>query len=319
MSGFIDKREIEQLSIVDYLSRLGIFFKYKSGPEYFYHSMLRDDDQSPSFSVNDAKGVWMDRGNADPAKRGGTIIHLAQLLFPALGFYEILQRIRDTFEGASFEPPLTYVPHQRDQRLPEDEEYQFELWEVRPIGSYFPITRYLESRGLLELAEGRLSEVYYRNRKKPGAGQFFAAGWQNEHGNWEFSGANGFKSTIGKKGLTVIPGSGTHAQVFEGYFDYLSRLQYAIEPDLRPTVIVLNSISFTGAAIDRLRTFEAVDLFCDNDEPGQRCTETFLAALPQAADWAYEYAAFKDYNQKLQADLGLIEAHHIPSPTRIGR
>lgn len=319
MPRFIDKHEIEQLSIVDFLARLNIRHKFKSGPEYFYHSLLRDDDHTPSFSVNDAKGTWIDRGNADPRKRGGGIIQLADALWPGLGFYDLLQRIRDTCNGLVYEPPLTYVPHQRDKPMPGDELYQFELWDVRPIATHPAITQYLDSRGLLEVADGRLSEVYYKNRKKPDAPPLFAAGWQNEHGNWEFSSAYGFKSTVGKKGLTIIPGSDSHAQVFEGYFDYLSRLRYEIDPEVQPTVIVLNSVSFAGAAIQRLQLFSKIDLYCDQDGPGFACTQVLLNALPQATDRAYEYEGYKDYNQKLQADLGLLHIDRSPPPGRTGR
>lgn len=306
MSQYIDKSEIEQLSIVDFLARLGYRHKFKSGPEYFYHSMLRGDDHSPSFSVNDAKGVWMDRGSADPHKLGGNIIHLGNALWPALSFPELLLRIRETVNGGVYPPDAAYVPHQRDEPVPSAETYQFALWDVRDIGHYQPITDYLDSRGLLETAEGRLFEVYYRDLKQPERQlPFFGVGWLNEHGNYEFGRLNGFKSSIGRKGISVIPGNPDHARVFEGYFDYLSRLRYYPDEAYPPTVIVLNAVNMLVHALDRLSGFQQIDIFVDRDGPGRACAGALQDWLPWAVDRSGEYEGFKDYNEKLKSDLGL--------------
>jgi len=267
--------------------------------------MLREDDHSPSFSVNDAKGTWMDRGNAEPARRGGGIVQLGAALWPQLSFIEVLNEISRVFDGAKYQLPQTYTPHKRDQTEPGEAEYRFELWDVKPIGHYAPIRQYLDDRGLLEVAGGHLSEVYYRDRKYPNnALPFFGVGWQNEHGNYEFGRLNGFKSSIGRKGISVIPGDPDHVQVFEGYFDYLSRLRYFPDGD-QPTVIVLNAVNMLVYALDRLSSFQVIDVFTDRDGPGQACADSLRQSLPWAVDCSVEYAGFKDYNEKLQADLGL--------------
>lgn len=47
----------EQVSIMDFLSRLGFHPKKTHGNEAMYISMVRDSDTNPSFSVNEKLGV----------------------------------------------------------------------------------------------------------------------------------------------------------------------------------------------------------------------------------------------------------------------
>ena len=251
MRSTTDINEIEQLSIVDFLARLGHHPVKKSGKEHFYHSMLRQTDRNtPSLAVWDLGGKWMDHGGPNATGiYGGGIVQLAQAYWPELSFKQTLERIAETMNLII---PIRSARVNSDYPIKDRQAlgYAFELTQIQPIGTNKMLAKYLQSRGILEVAKTELSEIYYRNNNladqhKP----FYAAGWKNEHGNWEFADAKGFKSSIGAKGISVIPGSADHAALFEGYMDYLSWRTLEGSQTSAPTVIVLNSVVLLPKAI----------------------------------------------------------------------
>lgn len=305
MTGFIDMSTMENISIVDFLSRLGHHPVKKSGREFFFHSMLRETKKdTPSFTVWDAGGKWIDRGGAGETNiKGGGIVQLGLAYWPQLSFVEVLHKITevnnmDVSLIPEYRPPEKYAPEG------EKESYKFELVNTRPIGSNYVLTQYLKSRGILEVASDHLSEVYYRRTDKTeDQPTFYAIGWQNEHGNWEFSNAKGFKSSIGAKGVSIVKGNPDHVVLFEGRFDYLSWLKEK-QPEILPTAIILNSIVYLDKVIGRIRDIPKIDVYFDNDGPGKKCTTQLIAEVGHAVDRSYEYQGFKDYNEKIKNGMG---------------
>lgn len=305
MPEYVDVSTLEGISIVDFLARLGHHPVRKVGKEHFYHSMLREIKQdTPSFTVWDSGGRWLDRGGAGEANiKGGGIIQLGMAYWPRLSFVEVLHKIQevnnmDTALIPEYVPPIKY-PSQH-----EEPGYKFELVNTRPLGSNFILTQYLQTRGILDVADGHLHEVYYRHKDKPDDQRtFYAVGWQNEHQNWEFSNAKGFKSSTGAKGISIVPGNPDHAVLFEGFMDYLSWLKEN-RPQVLQTAIILNSIVLLNHAIEKIKDVPRVDVYFDNDSPGRRCTAQLLKEVPHAVDRSYEYRGYKDYNEKLMKDMG---------------
>jgi hypothetical protein len=301
MTEFIDMSTLENISIVDFLSRLGHHPVKKSGREFFYHSMLRETKKdTPSLTVWDAGGKWIDRGGPGETNiKGGGIVQLGLAYWPQLPFVEVLHKIRevnnmDTSLIPEYRPPEKYVPET------EEAGYKFELVNTRPIGSNYVLTQYLKSRGILDVANDHLSEVYYRRTDRSGEQPvFYAIGWQNEHGNWEFSNAKGFKSSIGAKGVSIVEGSPDHVVLFEGRFDFLSWLKEK-KPEPQPTAIILNSIVYLDKVIDRIRDIPKIDIYFDNDAPGRKCTSQLIGEIGHAVDRSYEYQGYKDYNEKIK-------------------
>ncbi|KAA8476860.1 Toprim domain-containing protein [Arcticibacter tournemirensis] len=304
MPKYVDVSTLADISIVDFLARLGHHPVRKTGKEHFYHSMLRDTKKdTPSFTVWDAGHCWKDWGgaNATGIFKGG-IVQLGIAYWPGLSFVEVLNKIQkvcdmDTALIPEYVPPKKYAPD------PEKGTFEWNLVNVRELGSNFVLSQYLHSRGLFDIAKNQqVKEVYYNRANSPeNAPVYYAVGWQNEHGAWEFSNAKGFKSCIGPKGISLIPGDTHHVAVFEGYMDYLSWQK--LHSETRPTVIVLNAITMLGYALERIRSFQTVDVYFDNDDPGRKCTGLLLKEIPHAVDRSYEYQGYNDYNDKLKADL----------------
>jgi len=304
MSKFIDISKLQEFSIVEFLARLGFHAVRKFGKEHFYHSMLRETKkQTPSFTVWDGGNRWIDRGAAGISGfNGGGIVQLGQALWPDLSFIEVLNKIQEVCD-LSTDLIHGYVPPERNTEKPQGTSHSFELVDTKPICTNYVLTKYLKSRGIIETSKGRLSEIYYRQNKSPqDKNIFYAIGWKNEHNSWEFTNAKGFKSSIGPKGVSYVPGSPVHTIIFEGYMDYLSWLTEH-QPEIKPTVVVLNSIAMLNRAIDKVGPFPRIELYLDRDEPGINATKEFIKRVPQAKDHSHEYEGFKDYNEKIKAQI----------------
>lgn len=296
----INANEIkEQVSLSDFLGRLGHRPSKKSGKELFYLSMLRDTDTSPSFCVNEDLGVWYDHGIG----KGGNIIDFALFYWKHLSFKEVLAKIADLykFEVSSSESLSGSEKKSRKRIARKLPHYKIE--EVKKLGNNDAITNYLKSRGIWNVANDKLRELYYfvEDEKKVRK-HFFSAGWQNENGGWEVRNKY-FKGCLGPKGMSSIQGNESVA-VFEGYLNFLSWLFE--NRDSNASILVLNSLSFLSAAIKRASNFQTVNLYFDNDDSGQRAKAEFLEAVPRAIDSSDAYTNYNDYNDKLMAEIDAL-------------
>ncbi|WP_199120328.1 toprim domain-containing protein [Pedobacter sp. ASV28] len=302
MQSFVDVSTLKDISIVDFLARLGHHPIRKTGKEHFYHSMLRETKKNtPSFAVWDAGCVWKDWGgaNATGIFKGG-IVQLGMAYWPELSFVEVLNKIQEVCNMdisliPEYVPPKTYAPD------PEPGLFEWELVKTSELGNNYVLGKYLRERGIFEEAKSQgVKEVYYKRKNSEYPSIFYAIAWQNELGSWEYANPKGFKSCIGPKGVSIIPGDKDHVAVFEGFMDFLTWRKLHRET---PTVIVLNAVTLLGRAIDRIKEFPIVDVYFDNDDTGRNYTAGLLKMVPQAVDRAYLYNGFNDYNDLLKAEL----------------
>jgi hypothetical protein len=288
MGNLLNAKEIkDQVSLVDLLARLGFHPVPKRGREKMYISMIRDNDHTPSFAVNDNLGVWFDHGLG----RGGNIIDFGIIFWRNLKLAEVLKKIQEVCALDITEPK------QKRPRIPVKVNPVVE--RVKQLGNHPAITDYLKNRGVFEVAKFYLSEVYYYvENEKDVRKHYFAAGWLNEHNSWEVRNRY-FKGCIGHKGITFIPGHQKNAAVFEGFIDFLS---WKIEhPDAEHSIIVLNTLSLLQHGIKKAKSFSSLDVFFDHDKAGVLATREFLNSLPYARDLSNAYDGFNDYNDKIKA------------------
>lgn len=289
----------DQVSPVDFLARLGYHPAYKSGKELFYLSMLREE-RTPSFCVDDKLGVWYDWGGANPSGiKGGNVIDLALAYWYPLSFREVLEKINQV---CNIEPDITPAVNRENMRPRKATRIpHYRISEVKELGHNHAITSYLQSRGIWPVAHEYLKEIYYfiEDEKKLRK-YFFSAGWQNENSGWEVSNPY-FKGCLGPKGLSLIPGDQHRIVLFEGMTDYLS---WKFEQqDSGETVMLLNGVTFIDAAIKRAAAYTEKTIYFDNDEAGENASRIFMDAYPLTHNGAAQYAGYKDYNQRLMAEL----------------
>jgi len=289
----------QQVSIVALLEHLGFQPKKRSGGNLLYISMLRDSDTNPSFSVNEAKGVWFDHGMG----KGGNIIDFGLEFWRPATVKEVILKLNGFYGVEVGETPLSAARAVHRPRLATKlPHYQIE--ELKELGNNWAITKYLKSRGVWNIPNSGIKEVYYYiEDEKKVRKQFYSAGWQNENGGWEVRNPN-FKGCLGRKGITFVPGNNQNLAVFEGYLNYLS---WKLEnKNLRDNVLVLNSLSFLKAGIARSQSFDHINIFFDLDASGVQATQTFRQAVPRAIDCSRAYAGYNDYNEKIEAELRLL-------------
>jgi hypothetical protein len=304
MSKFVDITTLEQFSIVEFLARLGHHPVKRSGKEHIYHSMLRETlKRTPSFTVYDAGGKWKDWGGPNESGiAAGSIIQLGMAYWPTLSYPEVLHHISRVCQ-LNTGLDTRYVAPRHLPAQTQVSDPRFQLIKTDTIGSNFVLTQYLQSRGVLDVARDHLKELYYRYSDSPDSNQrFYAVGWRNERNGWEFANAKGFKSSIGPKAISFIPGASGKVALFESCMDYLSWLK--LQPQHHgPSVLILNSVSMLTTAIDKISTFPEVDIYFDLDNAGRKCTSDLQHLIPYATDGSVAYQGFKDYNEKLMALL----------------
>jgi len=280
----------QEVSLSALLARLGFQPARSSGREQLYRSMLRDDDRTPSFSVNDELGVWFDHGTG----KDGNVVDFGIAFWPALTFKEVLAKIWEVAQQAL--PAVSFQPAPTGRRRRAHNQVE----QVCPLGHTAAITQYLEHRVVAAAAEAYLQEIHYFLRdEKQEVRHFFAAGHQNESGGWEVRNKY-FKGCLGNKGLTHYANDPRRVCLFEGYFDFLSWKHE--QPEDKASVLVLNSLSLLEAALRVALQYPEINVFFDHDKRGRIATRRLLKALPYASDRSAAYAGFHDYNDKCQRE-----------------
>jgi hypothetical protein len=325
--------QAKQLNLPDILAKLGHqpSRTTKNGNELWYKSPFRQEAK-PSFHTSfiNGKWIWNDFGDS-----GGNVIDFILRhqntssvsevltflddLFPTFSFQNQntkpknqLKLLQENTQPSASQTPNTLPPARHQAAAPS----KLVFLEAKPLASKL-IFSYLKGRKIPpEVAKEYLALVRYRNRDRPSAKPFFAFGQQNIAGGWEIrSAADGtakFKSALIKKDITVHPGSEEArgaVSIFEGMIDHLSLLVFLKVIRLRGDVIILNSLSSyeSAKAYITSETYTKIDLFLDNNAPGETATTTFLNDFPNiVTDHREAYKDFPDLNDALVADHQLV-------------
>lgn len=285
----------DSILISDYLKSEGYKPVRQSGNEFFYRSPIREDND-PSFTVNDSRGVWFDHGSG----KGGSIIDLVMEMKRS--------NLREAIQHLNVYSQKTPFPINQVEKNPirKTSQKKHEIARVKPLGNNFALTSYLQDRGVFNEAvkSGIVSEVYYDYINDSGASKrYFGVGWSNDTGGYDVRSKYG-KICIGQKDLLTI-GNGERMNAFEGAMDFLSALKEK-EVSLKDTNVILNSTSLTKKAIDKVysdKKYSEINLYFDNDKSGNKATLEFQIAYPLSKDKRYLFSGFSDYNEKIVSEL----------------
>lgn len=111
------------------------------------------NEQTASFKVDGARGLWFDFGTGE----GGTIIELVQSLYRESDVSRVLATIADIMGGAARLPPCPLDCRQEESRDPPRIEW------VGPLADSALITYLTGTRGIpFELGARYLQEVHYQ-------------------------------------------------------------------------------------------------------------------------------------------------------------
>ena len=276
---------MRQISLADFLARLGHEPVRRSGNELWYRAPYRNE-RTPSFRVNVAKRLWYDFGLG----RGGDIFMLAGEFLGSGNFMAQARFIAETARMplAAAEKPLY---------LPEPSEPAFEGVEAVPL-LRSPLTDYLAERGIPYVVASRhCCRLNYDVRGK----RYFAVGFPNVAGGYEIR-SRYFKGCVPPKDVSLVKAEGfltDVCSVFEGFMDFLSAAALGIGGN--GDSLVLNSVANVGKAVKHLDGYGRTDCFLDCDEAGRRTLEALKGHYGgRVCDRSALYDGCKDLNEYLQ-------------------
>jgi Toprim-like len=158
------------------------------------------------------------------------------------------------------------------------------------------LIQYIEQRGIsIDLARIYCKEVHYLNNGK----KYFAVGFQNSSGGYELRSKLKFRCKS-SNGITVFDKGTNHVNLFEGFFDFLSALQYYGTKTLKNTTVILNTNSNLKAFLAILTDNQIINSFLDNDKSGQTTVNQLVSKGFEVLNQSVNiYPNSKDFNDYL--------------------
>lgn len=287
--------------ISDMLERLGYFPSYKTANQLFYLSPIRTEETA-SFSVDDAKGVWFDFGN----RKGGNVIDLGLELFEVSSVSEVVKKINILY--SKFED-LEFV-RKKKENLSVVSYGQHKIRKYQDLGQNQAVIDYLKSRGIYESSKNLklIHELYYEYSKDGVNKHYFGAAWMNDSGGWEVRSKYGKTCIIGRD-ISTINSSSSKINIFESMIDYHSAVDLGFI-ECNEWTIVLNGLAMKDRVINILQNTEClknIDLYLDHGKGGDNVTAEFCSIFgSKVTDKRILYTGYSDVNDKLN-NLPLVK------------
>jgi len=273
----MNSQKAKQIRIIDYLAKLGIEAKKIINNEYWYNSIFRKEKEA-SFKVDNYQNIWYDHGLG----KGGNIIDLAMMIHNC-NVSEALKHLSESTINFSF----------FQQQKKNEEKHEVTTKELNnPL-----LLDYLIKRGIeTSVAKRYCKEAYYTINNR----NYYSIAFINDSGGYELRNKY-VKLNLNGKDITTINNNQNAVCLFEGFFDYLAFVQYNKNKiDINDNdYIILNSLSLLNSAIERIKQYEKVYLYLDNDTPGKEASNYLISIIPNCINKSSEYKSFKDYNDFL--------------------
>jgi hypothetical protein len=312
--------EAKQIPLQTLVEHLGGRYSHTDRKgDHWYHSPFRPDEQTASFKINEKLNTWHDFGLSQTFAHqnqgsGGDILDLwCDYHFKNRrdGIKEALQALED----------LSKVARRGDNHVGQTKRTERPAAKsAQPTFKIVKIARRISHRGLLQELQRRkvsveLAELYLKQGQilnTVNGKTYYGFLFENSKGGYELSIPNpekgtSFKTCIGAKAITYFPPAKekNSADVFEGFFDFLSWLEIKKLKHPMHHTFVLNSNSLAGDACEQIITMNDrlnyIFLFLDNDTSGYETTHAMALALEpydfQVASMDGFYKGFKDLSE----------------------
>jgi hypothetical protein len=303
-------KQLNELPITDFLSKIGVEPSYTKGENYWYLSPIREPEHSASFRVNMTINRWYDYA----LLKGGKLFDLAEQMFPNLDASSVVEKIYGLFLFERQNHPVTILSQPIRQSVTEKQPSipAIIIRDIKPLGNNPAISSYLATREIsLEVARPHCKEVYYRI----GDNNYFAVGFENRSGGYELR-SEYFKGSTSPKDITHIAHGHKSVCVLEGFTDFLSLLALRQPEPVRSDFVILNSVALAERSLDILRNYRTVFAYPDHDAAGNRLLEKFEHAGTNCIDASGIYQNYKDLNQMLVASKASEEQAWQQRPKR---
>jgi DNA primase len=271
-------KEVKRIPIDGYLSSIGIE-PVKTGNQLVYYSPFTNE-KTPSFYVCPKKNLFNDFSSGEK----GSVIDLVMLLEKCT-FPEAAKKLHD-------KDPLSFSFSRKERTSNEP----MKVTAIKELENSNLIA-YANSRAIsTRTAKLYLKEVHYTNKGR----SYYAIGFKNDADGYELRSGNGFKAKTAN-GITTIEKGTKAIALFEGFFDFLSALEYYKLETPNATTIILNTTVNLNIAIPLLLG-KKVNCFLDNDNAGikalQKLTENKILVCNQSANVYPKHKYFNDFLTK---------------------
>jgi len=267
----------------------------KSKGHHLWFCAPNREETDASLHIDAIKNIWYDFGEG----KGGNVIHFGQYYLESLG-------LPHTVSDA-----LTWLGNYASSQIEFDlgglssEKPKNNLKLIKTKQLQHPaLIQYLQERRIeTEFAQSHLKQAHVFNKinKK----KYFGLAFPNIHGGYEFRNKY-IKSTIGKKGLSLIEGNQkSHTlHLFEGFMDFLTLLTLKKVAKTKDHILILNSLSFLPQALRLIEgsSYQEVLLWLDNDRAGDKARnqiQTWQENHPTVLikDLSLIYSPYADVNE----------------------
>jgi hypothetical protein len=280
-------QQAKKIPITHYLATKGIQPKKVKNVSAWYNSPFRNET-TPSFKVDRQNNIWYDFGTGT----GGNLLDLVMNFEKTgvTGALMILQRPEFSNTRFSFS----------EQQVSETKI--FEIKRLQPLQNRV-LVEYLNSRKISQAkAVNYVNEVYYKVNGK----QYFSLAFKNDRGGYELRNKYSKRST-NPKTITTIKSNPGALNIFEGFTNFLSALEYFNTTKPKYDTIVLNGAGNLIHILNTLEDYHQINLYLDNDDTGQQAAETIKAAHPKVKDFSKTiYPKFNDFNDLLTGNIAKL-------------
>lgn len=269
--------EIKQkIGIRTVLESFGLFPVKENGKTGFYFALDREE-KIPSFSVDFIKNQAFDFGTG----KSYDIISIVQLM-NRCSVSDALTHLK-TFD---FSIPVSKANAENSEAI------SYEIVRITEV-RHPALIQYLQSRKVAE-QKHLVREVRYKMHGR----KYFGVGFFNNSDGLEIRNLYS-KSCLGKKDVTLILSENrtvNEITVFEGFFDYLTYLNLEKNGNSACDFLILNSTAMLFKAEEKLREYDKILLFLDNDANGRSVTTKIRSQYKNVEDCSLLYRDYEDLN-----------------------
>ncbi|QVY67066.1 toprim domain-containing protein [Polaribacter sp. Q13] len=273
-------KKAKLIDLVSYLKKQGFRIGKTNTKEVWFYSPFRENERTPSLKTNISKNIFFCHSSGI----GGTIIDFV-MKYNNCSIKEALDILsKDTFSI-----------HQQTKQIISEQKPTYSINKVTELTNQ-KLLDYLSIRKInLQFAKQFCFQVHYSfsNSKEN-----YGIGFMNDVGGFEIRNKF-FKGCLGKKEITTINNNSNVVSVFESWSDLLS--YFTLKNKIpKENFIILNSTSLVKKTIGLLDNYNAIKLFFDNDESGNKATNFLIKNTnSKTIDNRVYYKKYNDLNSYL--------------------
>ena len=267
----------QKVGIRSVLESFGIFPVRENPKTAFYFALDREEKIS-SLSVDFVKNKAFDFGNG----KSYDVISIVQLIKKC-----------SVSEALKYLSTLDFSVQNELKYHETIEQTSNQILEIKEI-QHPALIQYLKSRKVYE-QNHLVKEIHYQLKGR----KYFGIGFQNNSEGFEIRNLHS-KICLGKKDVTLIVNdkkSKNEILVFEGFFDYLTYRNLEKSYNSNCDFLVLNSTAMLFKAEEKLKKYDKISLFLDNDKNGKSVKSKIRSQYKNVEDCSLIYHDFKDVNE----------------------